>query len=222
VNYYSGTNVDRRTPVEITLPENVKITSVSAGLYHTVALSSSGQMFIWGAFNKNLTNFTSTLTKITNLPSDVVVTAVAAGFLYTVALTSTGLVYAWEPTGVSPFQELPFQIIGLPIISSISVGVSHLALLTSTGQVITIGDNQFGQVINTNAYYLLLKLGDGTFKVHPLANVIDFSNYTQPTVPIAVIAGYYQTAVVIGGCSNGYTGPLCDIAWCCKCFNNKK
>ena len=72
---------------------------VAGGLYHSLALTSSGAVFAWGwnivgQLGNGSTNGSDVPVKV-RLPGGTKVTGIAAGFAHSVAVTSTGAVFAW-------------------------------------------------------------------------------------------------------------------------------
>jgi alpha-tubulin suppressor-like RCC1 family protein len=94
----NGTVTDKKLP-PVELPATTKITQVRAGCFHTVALTSAGQVLAWGG-NKDgqLGNGTTTNSDIplpVSLPAGATIKAIGAGDAHSLALTSTGQLLAW-------------------------------------------------------------------------------------------------------------------------------
>jgi hypothetical protein len=90
----NGTNTDSNVPVSVSLPAGTTVTAIAAGLAHSLAVTSAGQVLAWG-FNSfgelgNGTNTDSYVPISTLLPAGTTVTAVAAGFRHSVALAKLG------------------------------------------------------------------------------------------------------------------------------------
>jgi alpha-tubulin suppressor-like RCC1 family protein len=92
------------TPVAVSLPSGTTVTAVAGGQFHSLALTSTGQVLAWGSnSNGELGNGTTTTTGCScistpvavNLPPGTTVTAIAGGSSFSLALTSTGQVLAW-------------------------------------------------------------------------------------------------------------------------------
>jgi alpha-tubulin suppressor-like RCC1 family protein len=131
------------TPVPVGLPSGTTITAIAAGNFHSLALTTSGQVFAWGANGSGqLGNGTTTTSgcwciitpAAVSLPSGTSVTAVAGGNDYSLALTSTGQALAWGynfngqlGNGTTTNSSTPVSI-SLPsgtTITAIAAGGSH-------------------------------------------------------------------------------------------------
>ncbi|QVQ51184.1 hypothetical protein J4H86_20515 [Spiractinospora alimapuensis] len=88
------TNTDRDTPIQVPLPEDTAITEVATGSqYHSLARSSDGEVFAWGAngsgeLGDGTTTRRHTPVK-TRLADGSEITALAAGYRHSFALTTT-------------------------------------------------------------------------------------------------------------------------------------
>ncbi len=77
----------------------MRVTAVAGGLYHGLALSSTGAVLAWGwnivgQLGNGSTNGSDVPVKV-RLPGGTKVIAIAAGFAHSLAVTSTGAVFAW-------------------------------------------------------------------------------------------------------------------------------
>src|SRR5690554_993922 len=94
-----GTNTHSNTPVQVQAPAGVTFTSISGGLYHSVALGSDGNAYAWGAnWDGQLgdgTNTNSPTPLQVQAPAGVTFTSISAGVYHSVALGSDGNAYAW-------------------------------------------------------------------------------------------------------------------------------
>ena len=103
----NGTTTDSSTPVEVLgvggSGNLSNVTALAAGVWHSLALANTGNLYAWGAnFDGQLGNGTTT---DSHTPVEILgvdgsgylsnVTAVAGGWNFSLALTSTGNVYAW-------------------------------------------------------------------------------------------------------------------------------
>src|SRR6185312_5998661 len=85
---------------KVRLQPGVTITSVRGGCFHTLALTSAGQVLAWGANDSGELGdgtFTSSPTpvRVTFPPGTGRITAVRAGCVHSLALTAGGRVLAW-------------------------------------------------------------------------------------------------------------------------------
>jgi alpha-tubulin suppressor-like RCC1 family protein len=159
----NGNSGDSSTPVPVSLPPGTTVKAISAGGDHALALTSTGRVLAWGhnqfgELGNNTTTDSNTPVRVAR-PPGVSVTALAAGDQYSMALTSGGQVLAWGENdsgqlgdGTTVERNLPVQV-KLPSgtkVKGLFGGAFHAVALTTTGQVLAWGDNEFGQ------------LGDGT------------------------------------------------------------
>jgi alpha-tubulin suppressor-like RCC1 family protein len=150
-----------QTRVADAAPSAVKITAVAGGLYHSVAVSSTGAVFAWGW------NVTGQLcngnTKGSVVPVKVgllagkKVVAIAAGFAHTLAVTSTGAVFNCGKNddgelgdGGTTDSDVPVKVdlaAGTKV-TSVVAGAGHSLAVTSTGAVLAWGLNLYGGLGN--------------------------------------------------------------------------
>ncbi len=137
----------------------VKAVPVAAGLYHSLALTSTGAVFAWGwnivgQLGNGSTNGSDVPVKV-RLLSGTKVTGIAAGFAHSVALTSTGAVLAWGKNyngnlgnGSTTDSDVPVKV-NLPVatkVTAVAAGAEHNLAVTSTGAVLAWGYNADGQL----------------------------------------------------------------------------
>ena len=151
----------RTTPVPVLLPAGAIITTLAAGVYHSLALTSTGQVYAWG-YNGYGELGDGTITEQHTpvpvlLPAGATITALAAGVYHSLALTSTGSALAWGDNfyvqlgdGTTTEQHTPVPVLLPTGITALSAGWFHSLARTSTGSALAWGDNFYGQ------------LGDGT------------------------------------------------------------
>jgi len=88
------------TPTPLDAPATLRFTSISAGLYDTLAVDASGHAWSWGTNSSgtlgdgNATQPSLVPVQVA-MPAGVTVTAVAAGGDHSLALDSTGKAWAW-------------------------------------------------------------------------------------------------------------------------------
>jgi len=154
----NGTNTDSNVPVNTSgLGSGIK--TISAGLSHTCALTSSGAVKCWGNNEKGgLGNGTNTSS---NVPVNVSglgsgISAISAGGRHTCALASSGAVKCWGDNekgelgnGTNTDSNVPVNVSGLGTgIRAISAGGMHTCALTSSGAVKCWGSNENGRLGN--------------------------------------------------------------------------
>lgn len=171
----SGSEAANPTPARVNLPgagSGERIVQVAAGGAHSLALTSTGQLYAFGRnFYGQLGSTTSNGSDTANpTPAPLVlpgasgpVSEIAAGEDHSLAVTSTGQLYAF---GANRFGQLgnaagsgtelanptPLRV-NLPgavgPVVQIAAGFSHSLALTSTGQLYAFGSNDFGQLGST-------------------------------------------------------------------------
>lgn len=141
--------------------QSVTFTALSAGGYHTCALTSAGEVMCWGEnyygqLGGNAGgSFSATPAPVANLAG---VTAIDGGSLHTCAIAAGGAALCWGANGAGQLgngstthSALPVAVAGLASgVTSISAGNGHSCAVTSSGAVKCWGYNNYGQ------------LGDGT------------------------------------------------------------
>jgi alpha-tubulin suppressor-like RCC1 family protein len=206
-----GTSTDRLTPVDVSAFSGGAI-AVSAGGWHTCALTTTGGIKCWG---KNQSGQLGDGTLIDRrIPVDVSglssgVIAIAAGVDHTCALTSAAGIKCWGSNywgqlgdGTSTNRSTPVDVSSLiGGVMAMASGYAHTCALTTAGGVKCWGMNQSGQ------------LGDGTItnRLTPV-NVSGLSSGA-----IALVTGYGHSCVLTtaGGVKcwgANYAGQLGDPA----------
>lgn len=149
----------RLTPTRVNALETFRITHLSMGVGHSLAVTEHGQLLTWGLNDNG--QLGHTISESSSIPKpftgvrDLVFVRVAAGSAHSLALTSCGNVYsAGQGTfgalghGVSE-DLMEFKLLrglfGFGVIQ-VECGEFHSAALTSEGGVWTWGRGKHGQL----------------------------------------------------------------------------
>ena len=136
--------------------------SIAAGLYHNLALTTDGTVLSWGDDAKgqlgddSIFAFKTSPVFVTGLAN---VVAVAAGYEHSLALLENGTVFAWGFDNEGQLGDgAPLVNQALKVQTQISGGVIAIAAngnyslaLTSGGQIISWGSDDYGQLGNGGA-----------------------------------------------------------------------
>jgi len=192
--YYDG----HRVPMPVIgLPND--IISISAGRFHTCALTSSGDVFCWGQNTKGqLGDGTTTRSSIPVKIgfSNKTIVQISSGIAHTCAISSDGEAFCWGANGSGQLGDgttiqrlIPTTVSGMSSgFKSISSGLDHTCALVTNGDLKCWGSNEEGQ------------LGDGT-----TTRRLTPTNVTGLTENIIkVSSGYVYTCAV-----NKSGGVLC-------------
>jgi len=208
------------TPVMVAagaIPAGTTFTQVSVGFDHSLALSSTGQVYAWGNDLRGEVGNGAFETEYdapvaVSIPGGASITQIAAGEEFSLALTTTGHLYAWGGNGAGELgdgaaptaSDVPVEVsrTGLPpgtTFTQVSAGTDFALALSSAGKLYAWGQNGAGE------------LGDGRAQ-------------TESDLPVAVSAGAIPGGTKFGeiaaGAADGFalstTGEL--YAWG---FNNE-
>ncbi|MFP4187381.1 MAG: InlB B-repeat-containing protein [Acholeplasmataceae bacterium] len=169
-----GTTDHRDLPVEITnrfpgLNPDEVIVDIVGGAYHTLALTSDGNLFAWGRnwlgqLGDGTTDDRHSPVNINehfSFDAGVTVESIAAGENHSVAIDSDGDVYSWgdnlfgqlgngeqgqQTSPINITEEFAFDAEEIPI--HIAAGRLHNVLTTSENRIFTWGNNGSGQLGN--------------------------------------------------------------------------
>ncbi len=185
----NGTANDASSPQDV-VGLSGGVVALTAGYYHTCALTSAGGVKCWGFDLASGTASNVSPRDVVGLSSGVI--ALSAGSAHTCALTSTGGVKCW---GYNYFGQLgngmvhqtlgsPQDVVGLSsAVVALCAGADHTCALTSAGGVKCWGYNIFGQ------------LGNGAVN-EGLGSPQDVVGLSSGVT--AVSAGFYHTCALTG------------------------
>jgi len=145
------------------------ISAISAGLYHSIALSSDGMIYSWGHnFNGQLGNGNNNNSNVpvtvnmSGVLSGKTITGITSGGAHVLALDSDGKVYSWGGNysgqlgiGDNTNSNVPVIVDASDVLSgktltTIAAGYQHSLAVDSDGNVYSWGKNSSGQLGNGN------------------------------------------------------------------------
>ncbi|KAL6039185.1 hypothetical protein STEG23_012209, partial [Scotinomys teguina] len=139
---------------------NKQVIEVACGSYHSLVLTSDGEIFAWGYNNSGQVGSGSTANqpiprRVTGCLQNKVVMNIACGQMCSMAVVDTGEVYVWGYNGngqlglgSSGNQPTPCRVAALQGIrvQRVACGYAHTLVLTDEGQVYAWGANSYGQL----------------------------------------------------------------------------
>jgi uncharacterized repeat protein (TIGR02543 family) len=202
-----GTTISKNNPVNMTSQFNLNtgetITMVRTKNSHTIASTSIGRVFAWGANgygqlgngNSDSKNIPMNISSSFNISNPETIIDIQLGFSHSSLLTSAGRLFMWGinyggqiGNGGYGIQYTPitinnrFTFLTNESISSIRLGSGHSVALTNLGRVFAWGENYNGQ------------LGNG-----------EYSSYNLPqhiTGRFTLLANETITSLSVGSTSN--------------------
>jgi alpha-tubulin suppressor-like RCC1 family protein len=154
-----GSTQNRDVPTPVALPAGTVVTHVAAGGDHSLALTSTGQLYAWGDDLHGDLGDGATVPEDTPVPvtppPGLTFTAIAAGTTHSAAVASDGSVWAWGMgasgqlgDGSTADAVTPTAVAmpaGTPV-SQVAAGGAHTLALTTGGLVFDWGSDVFGQL----------------------------------------------------------------------------
>lgn len=162
----NGTQTNSNTPVLVTLA-GVTLTGLTATFGDSLAVTSQGQVLVWGdngfgELGDNLALGDATTPVFAQIPPGVKVVGAVGGSFHFLARTDTGDVLAWGDNTFGQLGDGTFTQRNVPTFADLPSGVTtlgagnrHSLALTSQGQVLDWGQGADGE------------LGNGTFVGSP-------------------------------------------------------
>ena len=136
------------------------VTTLALGWRHCLARTREGLLFSWGAGGHGQLGLEScrdahTPQHVEALAREAVV-VLGAGAMHSLAVTREGVVFAWGEGGAGQLglgacraTARPQGVAALldqPSIVALDAGAAHSAFVTSTGELLTCGDDSYGQL----------------------------------------------------------------------------
>jgi len=143
------------------LGANIKIVSIASGDSHSLALSSTGQVFSWGDGSTGQLGHGTTRACHSPQPIDTLkyrrTESIHCGSSFSVCVVTAGAIYSWGGEGDVLGQGVytssglclkpkPITALATEKIASLSCGRDFVIASTKTGRVFTWGRNQHGQL----------------------------------------------------------------------------
>ena len=157
-----GQDSDAFSPVHVAMPGGVKITAISTGCLHSLALTPKGEVLAWGnnkygELGDDSTDDSDVPVRV-DLPRTFKAVAVAAGCYHSLALDADGEIFAWgnnqdgqlgdgQPNlvNIQPV-EIFIRLLGIGKVVQIYGGCEHTLALTTKGEVLAWGDDTEGEL----------------------------------------------------------------------------
>ncbi len=142
----------RPRPVEALA--GVHFADLSCGVGHVVAVTDSGEVFVWGDNSHHQCGVDCSSAQPTLVPTLIgkQTYGVACGGAHSLVLCRSGAVYAWGANALGqcclPNQEVPYPTL-VPMqftVKGVAAGFGHTVFVSSTGQAHTCGWNSCGQL----------------------------------------------------------------------------
>jgi hypothetical protein len=137
---------------------DLNISDVKCGSFHTLLQTSSGEVYAWGSnrygqISNGCNDYQNTPIKVNGFSGERVV-MISCGWGHSMALTESGHVYSWGFNGYGQLgngntvdSNTPKLVeLNSVIVERISCGQWHSLLLSKDGAIYAFGDNDLGQI----------------------------------------------------------------------------
>jgi len=182
------TSFGQDTPVRVHMPAGSRVTAISAGCYHSLAVTSTGRVYAWGLNSDGELGDGSTASNAlpvrVRFPAGARIATITAGCYHSLAISATGRIFAWGDNefgqlgdGTTVSRHRPVRASFAAPVTGLFAGCNHTLVLTRTGRVYGWGENDFGQ------------LGDGT--------AVDSATPVRAKLPAGV-----RPAGIAAGCNH--------------------
>jgi alpha-tubulin suppressor-like RCC1 family protein len=154
-----GSTALRTAPTPVTFPAGTVVTQVSAGGDHSMALTSTGELYAWGDNSHGQLGDGTTTGSDTPVavpaPTGLTFTDISAGTSHSLAVGSDGSVWAWGLGASGQLGDGSFGDADAPTevampagagVTMVAAGGAHSLALTGGGQVYGWGSDVFGQL----------------------------------------------------------------------------
>ncbi|XP_042223530.1 X-linked retinitis pigmentosa GTPase regulator-like isoform X2 [Homarus americanus] len=151
----TGDKEDHTFPVKV-LDLEAPAVAVAAGCFHSLVLTESGELYIWGSNSEGQLGLDvdEQLTPaLLTLPDPLI--TISCGYYHTVAVSASGQAYTWGenehgklglPESQLPFHRQP-QVVSIPEkITQVAAGSAHTLFLSEGGTVYSCGSGSSGEL----------------------------------------------------------------------------
>ncbi|KAK1948183.1 putative E3 ubiquitin-protein ligase HERC1 [Phytophthora citrophthora] len=199
----------QHTPQLVDSLSSQVVTKVACGLYHTVAVTSGGEVYAFGKNDYGQLGLgharnmkVPTLARTALGESDEKIVTVSCGYYHTVTISEKGKLITW---GRNDYGQLGIgskehknsaQYVPLPLSSKIktaSCGCYHSLILMSNGRVMVFGRNNKGQ----------LGAGSRTLPSADLPLPVPSNSLANDEV-VRIAAGFYSSYILTGRSGDGH------------------
>jgi len=164
----TGSNINTPIPSNVTGFNKISIVDIACGWQHCLALSSEGALFSWGCGDEGQLghgdNFDSAFPSEVKFFDRTQVVSIACGHSQSSAITSEGSLYTWGHNSDYRLMNSNSRGVFIPTLTelykartqvlndeemnivSVSMGATHMCVVTKNGNVYAAGRGQEGQL----------------------------------------------------------------------------